>query len=302
MKMSIEKRRCRVNKTYLNHWLVRRDPPNHTRMRKVPHLQFSPKHIEQRFRSTVQDIIKYLIQQVEDKGRMDVVNDFAAPLPILVIAEWLGFPKNDREFLRRTSRSVLAIEEAAADRNEKTTKALLIFKEYINQFVEERLAHPGEDLLSLMAEGEKQGVLSRDEVVGNTLFLLIAGHQTTINLIANGTLALTRHPEQWELLKSNPSLIVTATEELLRYDSPVKRAPRIMAEDIEMRRKTLRKSERVLIIQAIKAITQTFPPFSLEAEKLEYEPHLGLRILKALRVSWNYEGVHGERDPGMGRP
>ena len=337
------------NKTYLSHWLVRRDPPDHTRMRKVPHLQFSPKHIEQRFRSTVHDIIKYLIQQVEDKGRMDVVNDFAAPLPILVIAEWLGFPKNDREFLRRTSRSVLAIEEAAADRNEKTTKALLIFKEYINQFVEERLAHPGEDLLSLMAEGEKQGVLSRDEVVGNTLFLLIAGHQTTINLIANGTLALTRHPEQWELLKSNPSLIVTATEELLRYDSPVKRAPRIMAEDIEMRRKTLRKSERVLIIlssanrdprqfsepdraiitrypnhhvsfgggvhhclganlarlegqEAIKAITQTFPPFSLEAEKLEYEPHLGLRILKALRVSWNYEGVHGERDPGMGRP
>jgi cytochrome P450 len=264
---------------------------------------------------------------------MDVIHDFAAPLPILVIAEWLGFPREDREFLRQTSRGVLAIDEAAADRNERTAKAILTFKEYINPFVEERLAHPREDLLSLMAAGEQQGDMTRDEVVGNLILLLIAGHQTTINLIANGTLALMRHPEQWQLLKRNPSLTVKATEEILRYDGPVKRAPRIAAEDFDMGGKTIHKSERVLIVlsaanrdprqfadpdtldiarhpnphvafgggihhclgvnlaklegqEAIKALVQRFPPFSLATEQLAYQPLLNLRALTGLPVSW----------------
>jgi cytochrome P450 len=320
------------NKTYLSHWFIRRDPPDHARMRKIPHLEFSPKYIEQRFRRVVQDIITSLVKEVEGKGHMDVIQDFAAPLPILVIAEWLGFPKEDREFLRQSSRGVLAVDEASADRNEKTAKALLTFKEYINPFVEERLAHPREDLLSLMAAGEQQGVMSRDEVVGNLILLLIAGHQTTINLIANGTLALMRHPDQWEQLKREPSLIVKATEEILRYDGPVKRAPRMAAEDFEIGGKTIRKSERVLIVlssanrdpqqftdpdtlditrypnphvafgggihhclganlarlegqEALKALVQTFQPFALATERLEYQTLLNLRALTCLPVS-----------------
>jgi cytochrome P450 len=236
------------NKTYLSHWFIRRDPPDHTRMRRIPHLQFSPKYIEQRFRRMVQDIIAFLIKDVEDKGRMDVIQDFAAPLPILVIAEWLGFPQEDREFLRQSSRGVLSVDEAAADRNERTAKSLLTFKEYINPFIDERAAHPRDDLLSLMAEGEREGTMSRDEVIGNLILLLIAGHQTTINLIGNGALALMRHPAQWAQLARDPSLIVKATEEILRYDGPVKRAPRIAAEDFERDGKTIRKSERVLIV------------------------------------------------------
>jgi cytochrome P450 len=236
------------NKLYLSHWFIRRDPPDHTRMRRIPHLQFSPKYIEQRFRRMVQDIITFLIQDVEEKRQMDVIQDFAAPLPILVIAEWLGFPKEDREFLRQSSRGVLSVDEAAADRNERTAKALLILKEYINAFIDERVAHPQDDLLSLMAEGEQEGTMSRDEVIGNLILLLIAGHQTTINLIGNGALALMRHPDQWEQLARDPSLIVKATEEILRYDGPVKRAPRIAAEDFELGGKTIRKSERILIV------------------------------------------------------
>jgi cytochrome P450 len=217
-------------------------------MRRIPHLQFSPKYIEQRFRRMVQDIITFLIQDIEEKRQMDVIQDFAAPLPILVIAEWLGFPKEDREFLRQSSRGVLSVDEAAADRNERTAKALLILKEYINAFIDERVAHPQDDLLSLMAEGEQEGTMSRDEVIGNLILLLIAGHQTTINLIGNGALALMRHPDQWEQLARDPSLIVKATEEILRYDGPVKRAPRIAAEDFELGGKTIRRSERVLIV------------------------------------------------------
>jgi cytochrome P450 len=236
------------NKLYLSHWFIRRDPPDHTRMRRIAHLQFTPKYIEQRFRRMVQDIITFLIQEVEEKGQMDVIQDFAAPLPILVIAEWLGFPKEDREFLRQNSRGVLSVDEAAADRNEQTAKALLTFKEYINPFLDERAVHPRDDLLSLMAAGEREGTMSRDEVIGNLILLLIAGHQTTINLIGNGTLALMRHPDQWERLKRDPSLIVKATEELLRYDGPVKRAPRLAAEDFELGGKMIRTSERVLIV------------------------------------------------------
>lgn len=236
------------NKRYLSHWFIRRDPPDHTRMRRIPHLQFSPKYIEQRFRRMVQDILTGLIHDVEAQGQMDVIQDFAAPLPILVIAEWLGFPKEDREFLRQSSRGVLSVDEAAADRNERTAKALLTLKEYINPFIDERMAHPRDDLLSMMGAGEREGTMSRDEVIGNLILLLIAGHQTTINLIGNGTLALMRHPDQWERLRRDPSLIVKATEELLRYDGPVKRAPRIAAEDFELGGKTIRRSERVLIV------------------------------------------------------
>jgi cytochrome P450 len=236
------------NKRYLSHWFIRRDPPDHTRMRRIPHLQFSPKYIEQRFRRMVQDILTDLIRDVEAQGQMDVIQDFAAPLPILVIAEWLGFPKEDREFLRQSSRGVLSVDEAAADRNERTAKALLTLKEYINPLIDERMAHPRDDLLSMMGTGEREGTMSRDEVIGNLILLLIAGHQTTINLIGNGTLALMRHPDQWERLRRDPSLIVKATEELLRYDGPVKRAPRIAAEDFELGGKTIRRSERVLIV------------------------------------------------------
>ena len=335
------------NKTYLSHWFIRRDPPDHTRMRKIPHLEFSPKYIEQRFRRVVQDIITSLVKEVQGRGHMDVIQDFAAPLPILVIAEWLGFPKEDREFLRQSSRGVLAVDEASADRNEKTAKALLTFKEYISPFVEERLAHPREDLLSLMAAGEQQGVMSRDEVVGNLILLLIAGHQTTINLIANGALALMRHPDQWEQLKREPSLIVKATEEILRYDGPVKRAPRIAAEDFEIGGKTIRKSERVLIVlssanrdprqftdpdtlditrypnphvafgggihhclganlarlegqEAIKALVQTFEPFRLATERLEYQTLLNLRALQCLPVSCREGGGHHSPRPCVG--
>lgn len=120
--------------------------------------------------------------------------------------------------------------------------------EYLNPLVDERITSPRDDLLSVLAEGEKQGGMSRDEVLGNALLLLVAGHQTTINLIGNGTLALIHHPDQWERLKQDPSLMMRATEEILRYDSPVKRAPRIAAEDLDVRGKTIRNSERVLLV------------------------------------------------------
>jgi cytochrome P450 len=322
------------NKRYLSHWFIRRDRPDHLRMRSVVHPHFNPKYIDSTFRTMVRRIINDLLTEVQDRGRMDVLRDFATPLPVLVIAQWLGLPQQDREFIRQLSRNLLALDQENPDRNQAVHQAISTLVDYLNPLVEERIAQPREDLLSVLAQGEKQGELSRDEVLSNSLLLLVAGHQTTINLIGNGTLALLRHPDRWHLLKQDPSLIVKATEEVLRYDGPVKRAPRIAAEDVEVHGKTIRKDERVLLIlssanrdprqyadpdtfditrypnphvafgggphhclgstlarlegqEALKAIAERFPPFHLEAAKLEYQTLLNLRGLKALPVSWD---------------
>jgi cytochrome P450 len=217
-------------------------------MRRVVHPYFNPKYIEGRFRTLVREVIHDLLAEVEARGHMDVLQDFAAPLPVLVIAQWLGLPQQDRQFIRQLSRHLLALDQENPDRNQAVHTAISTLVAYLNPFVEERLTTPQEDLLSALAAGEKQGSLSRDEVLGNALLLLVAGHQTTINLIGNGTLALLRHPDHWAQLTRDTALIGSATEEVLRYDAPVKRAPRIAAADVERQGKTIRQAERVLLV------------------------------------------------------
>jgi len=236
------------NKHYLSHWFIRRDAPDHRRMRRVVHSHFNPKYIAGRFRPLVQEVICGLLAEVEDRGHMEVLQDFAAPLPVLVIAQWLGLPQQDREFIRQLSRHLLALDQENPDRNQAVYQAITTLVEYITPLVEERLTKPRDDLLSVLATGEKEGSLSRDEVLGNTLLLLVAGHQTTINLIGNGILALLRHPDHWAQLQQDSTRIMRATEEILRYDAPVKRAPRIAAADVELHGKTIRQGERVLLV------------------------------------------------------
>jgi cytochrome P450 PksS len=122
--------------------------------------------------------------------------------------------------------------------------------EYVSPLVDERIVNPGNDFISVLAAGEKSGVFTRHQVLVNTSLLLLAGHETTINLICNGTLAFLQHPDQWELLKRDagatlPPLISRATEECLRYDSPVISIQRLASEDVEMRGKVLRKEDRI---------------------------------------------------------
>ena len=236
------------NTHYLSHWFLRRDAPDHLRMRRVVHSHFNPKYIAGRFRAIVQEVIHALLAEVEDRGRMEVLQDFAAPLPVLVIAQWLGLPQQDREFIRQLSRHLLALDQENPDRNQAVHHAITTLVAYITPLVEERLTSPREDLLSVLATGEKDGSLSRDEVLGNTLLLLVAGHQTTINLIGNGILALLRHPDHWAQLQRDATRITHATEEVLRYDAPVKRAPRIAAAEVALHGKTIRQGERVLLV------------------------------------------------------
>ena len=232
-------------KDFFGDFFIQHDRPEHAQMRKVVHGYFNPKAMEL-WRPMVQEAIKFLLDEAEENGSMDVMRDLATPLPLLVIAQMLGMPNQDRQFLRELSEKLLFIGRGEADRMKPLTEGIQELQEYLGPIVVERLANPGDDLMSVLASGEKTGAFNRDQVIGNAVLLLLAGHETTINLICNGTLAFIQHPDQWELFKQNPTeRMKPATEECLRYDSPVKSITRITTEDVEMRGKVLKKDDRL---------------------------------------------------------
>ncbi len=230
---------------FFSDWFIQHDRPQHADMRKVLHAYFNPKAMEL-WRPMVIDVITELLDEAEEHGEMDVMSDFATPLPLLVIAQMLGMPNQDRKFIRDLAEKLLFIGRGETDRMKPLTEGIQSLQEYLAPIVKQRIANPGEDLLSVLAGGVKTGAYTPDQVVANAILLLLAGHETTINLICNGTLAFIEHPDQWELFKQDPEgLMKPATEECLRYDSPVKSIQRIAAEDVELRGKVLKKDERI---------------------------------------------------------
>ncbi len=232
-------------RNYQGDQFIQHDRPEHLEMRRVVHGYFTPKSMEA-WRPFVQKAVKELLDAAEKKGRMDVMRDLATPLPVLVIAQMMGVPDQDRGYVRQLAEKLLYIGRGEYDRMKPLTEGMRGMVEYVSPLVEERMANPGDDFISVLASGEKQGVFTRHEVLVNTSLLLLAGHETTINLLCNGTLAFMRHPDQWALLKSDPAgLAKTATEECLRYNSPVISIQRIASENVEMRGKTLTKRDRI---------------------------------------------------------
>lgn len=225
-------------------FFIQHDRPEHTEMRRVVHGYFTPKS-QEKWRPMVRTVIKDLLDEAEAQGQMDIMHDYATPLPVLVIAQMLGMPRQDRQFIRDLAQKLLFIGRGEIDRMRPTAEGIKSLVEYLSPLVEKRLANPGDDLLSVLASGEKTGAYSRDEVMANAVLLLLAGHETTINLICNGTLAFIRHPDQWALLQRSPELAVRATEECLRYDPPVKSLQRLAAQDVELHGKTIRELDRV---------------------------------------------------------
>jgi pimeloyl-[acyl-carrier protein] synthase len=216
-----------------------RDPPDHTRLRALVSKAFTPRVIEQ-MRGHIQDIVDRLLARVEPAGSMDVIADLAYPLPVTVICEMLGVPLADHESIRGWSadiaRSLDAIglpsDAAIVERGRVGRHAL---GDYFRQLVPRRRANPQNDLLTGLIAAEEQGdKLSEGEVIAMCVLLFIAGHETTVNLIGNGLLALLRHPEQLARMRQDPALVPGAVEELLRYDSPVQRTARITNTDVEI--------------------------------------------------------------------
>jgi cytochrome P450 len=232
-------------RNYQGDQFIQHDRPEHLEMRRVVHGYFTPKSMEA-WRPFVQKAVKELLDAAEKKGRMDVMRDLATPLPVLVIAQMMGVPEQDRSYVRELAEKLLYIGRGEYDRMKPLTEGMRGMIDYVSPLVDERIVKPGDDFISVLASGEKAGVFTRHEVLVNTSLLLLAGHETTINLLCNGTLALMQHPDQWALLKEDPAgRAKLATEECLRYDAPVKSIQRIASQDVEMRGKAMRKDERV---------------------------------------------------------
>lgn len=196
------------------------DPPDHTRLRGLVSKAFTPRMIEQ-LRPRIQQIADELLDAVQGRGQMDLVADFAYPLPITVISEMLGIPVADRARFRTWSQALLQAFSTPG----QEAQAISIgdtFIAYIKELVAQKHAQPGTDLISDMLRVEEQGDrLSERELLSTIWLLIVAGHETTVNLLSNGTLALLLHPEQIHLLQQDPNLITSTVEELLRYTAPV---------------------------------------------------------------------------------
>ncbi|GAA2692527.1 cytochrome P450 family protein [Nonomuraea recticatena] len=205
------------------------DPPDHTRLRRVVSKAFTPRRIE-RLRPRVQAITDELIDAFEG-DTVELIDAFAFPLPIIVICELLGVPDRDRADFRRWSGALVtpAVNEELARSRDEASDAL---RAYFTRLIAERRAAPTDDLVSVLVTSDE---LSEREVLSTLALLLIAGHETTVNLIGNGMLALLRNPDQLDLLRAKPELLPNAVEEFLRYDAPVERATfRIALEDMEI--------------------------------------------------------------------
>lgn len=231
--------------------MLDRDPPDHTRLRSLVSRAFTPRVVEQ-LRPRVQTIVDGLLDRVAAKGSMDVIEEFAYPIPVIVICEMLGVPVADHErfkgwsldLARGLDAIMLPPESEVAQRSGVARHGL---SAYFRELIAERRAAPREDLLSALIAAEEAGDrLSEHELLATCILLLVAGHETTVNLIGNGTLALLRHPDQLCRLRDDPGLIGTAVEELLRYDGPVQRTARIPSEDVTIRGRTIAKGEMVM--------------------------------------------------------
>jgi cytochrome P450 len=191
-------------KNYQGSQFIQHDRPEHLEMRRVMHGYFTPKAMEA-WRPFVTAAVKQLLDEAEAKGSMDVMRDLATPLPVLVIAEMMGVPPEDRPYIRQLAEKLLYIGRGEYDRMKPLTEGMQGMIDYVSPLVDKRLADPGDDFISVLARGEKAGIFTRHEVLVNTSLLLLAGHETTINLLCNGTLSFIRNPDQWALLKQDPA-------------------------------------------------------------------------------------------------
>ena len=226
------------------------DPPDHDRLRILVSKAFTPRVVES-LRPRVEELVATLLDEASERGEMDVVTDLAYPLPVTVICDMLAVPEKDRDALRRWSLDLThtidpIIPPDALARAQQSDKE---FRAYLAELIAERRRNPGQDLLSRLIQAEDEGEqLTGPELVSTCVLLLIAGHETTSGLIGNGTLALLRNRGEMERLAADPTLLRSAVEELLRYDSPVQLTGRLVLEDMEIDGRKIRKGEDVVAV------------------------------------------------------
>jgi pimeloyl-[acyl-carrier protein] synthase len=230
--------------------MVTADPPEHTRLRRLVSKAFTAKAVEA-MRPRIRQIVDGLLDEGEGQ-RMDVVQDFAYPLPVTVIAEMLGVPVADRDkFKRWASQGLAGIvgRLASAEDRARAQRGGEELRSYFTDAIARRRRDPGDDLISALIAAEDEGSApSEAEVLDNCTLLITAGHETTSSLIGNSMLALLRNPDQLRRLQDDPSLIETAVEELLRYDPPVQAVTRRTLEDVEIDGRTIEAGRVVFAV------------------------------------------------------
>ena len=227
------------------------DPPAHGRVRGLASKAFTPRRVEV-LRSHIQDITNSLLDAVQDKGSMDVIADLAYPLPAIVTAEMLGVPTSDWRQLTAWSADfaqVLGNFQHNPERAPQVIRSLQEMIAYFRAAIQDHREHPRDDLINALLTAEVDGDhLTEDEVIANTIVTMVGGQETTTNLIGNGLLSLLRHRDQLEKLKADFSLVPSAVEELLRYESPSQQTARLAPEDVELGGKHIRKRQAVIAV------------------------------------------------------
>jgi cytochrome P450 len=232
--------------------MLQQDPPDHTRLRGLVAKAFTARRVED-MRPRIQEIVDENLDRIIPQGKMDLIEDFAYRLPVTVICDMLGIPAEHREMFHSGSRNsgrILEPVPMTPEEIKQSNASQAMVKMYFDQLFDLRRKNPGDDLTTQLLQAEEDGnKLSNEELYANIILLFGAGHETTVNLIGNGLLALHRNPDQLALLKANPSLITNAIEEFLRYDSSVQMSGRVALEDIEdLGGKRIPKGESVLCL------------------------------------------------------
>jgi cytochrome P450 len=236
----------------MSHWMLHQDPPDHTRLRGLVVKAFTARRVED-MRPRIQQVVDQTLDAIVGRGHMDLIEDFAFRLPVTIICDMLGIPEEHREAFYKRSRDGGRLVDPAPLTPAEIAEANAgnqLSQMYFQQLFELRRKHPGDDLTTQLVQAEEDGSkLSNEELTANIILLFGAGHETTVNLIGNGLLALHRNPDQLALLKANPALITNAIEEFLRYDSSVQSTGRVALEDIDdLGGKKIPKGEAVICL------------------------------------------------------
>lgn len=236
---------------YLNTWVAFKDPPEHTRLRKLMKTVFMPETVAAQ-RGEIEHSVAQLIDSLESKDSFDFISEFAGPLPAMVIMNMLGLPDEDMDSLKEWSSMMQLFIGSATTSPEKydlAEEGAIQMAAYFRDAIRQREAKPGDDLITqLLALREVDDALTEDEVIGTAMLFLFGGHETTTNLIGNGVRALLQNPLQLKLLQENPSLIENAVEEALRFDGPTGASVRVVKNSHKMHGVQLEQGQRVFVM------------------------------------------------------
>ncbi|MEO1289819.1 MAG: cytochrome P450 [Chloroflexota bacterium] len=232
--------------------LMEREPPVHTRLKSLVHKAFTPRTVQQ-LKQRIHDMSHTLLDKAGNQ--FDVLEAFAVPLSVTVIAELLGVPESERHPLRGWSHDIVQMYEIGGQSSDvvamRSVQAVEEFSDYLRDLIARKRAHPQEDLLTALVQAEEQGnKLSEAELIATCILILNAGHEATVNVLGNGLYALLKHPESMRKLRQHSDLLPTVIEEMMRYDTPLPMFRRWLYDDVELHSITMKKGQEVALFLA----------------------------------------------------